>query len=150
MNKLRKIVAVLTVAMATALGSIIAPSAAHADACGDTATAWVPLIGSTWVAETYISGSRTTELEFTYTGRVAVTIFDDNLQTLVGQWDHDGGFGDTSFVWFGTDILDEEYRLTYVVTADDCGPFGKVNDAYGDVYQDGVGLVGVVYMSLAV
>ena len=112
--------------------------------CGDTAGQWCPAIaGSTWNVEPYIGEDATAVAVFTYAGQIAVTTVVNTGQVLVGSWDHSG----TSFIWSGTDILDNTYRLTFTVEADECGPLGGVHSAHGDIVQQDVGQVGVAYIT---
>lgn len=146
MTKLRRVVATVATALVLATGSIMAVATPAFAACGDTSGSWVPLLGSEWNLEVYVistSDDLTAQAVFTYSGQIAVTVFDDTLQVFTGNWDFEGG---TTFAWSATEVGDNTNRLTFEATANDCGGLGGVHAAYGTVIHQTNGLYANLFM----
>lgn len=142
---MRRILALVAASVALAAGLLIPATPAFA-ACGDSSGSWVPATGSTWYVEILLNDNTdlTAATAFTYPGQLAVTEITETLQTLEGQWDFAGG---SDFIFSGTDIGDNSYRLTFTATANDCGALGGVHAAYGTVTHQTQGQIGVLYMT---
>lgn len=145
MTKMRGFLALLLLSLSLVFG---ASSPAFADSCGDVQASWVPtLTASAWDTELYFTATSVDETSViveTYAGQASVsTGVLPNVQILTGTW----SFTDSVFAWSGTDTLDNTYRLTAIMTADSCGGLGGVHSASGVLLQQGVGEVGVVYMT---
>lgn len=144
MRKLLASVALVAALVAGAVGVSATP--AQADACGDTEASWVPnLTGSAWLLEIYIGTDMTGEAVFAPVGQLAATVNSDTLEVFTGNWDYEGG---STFAWSATEVGDSSNRLTFRVDADDCGPLGYVNSAYGIIIHQTMGQIGTVYMGL--
>lgn len=147
MTKMRGILALVLAALFV-LVAVGTSTPAFADSCGDTSASWVPtLTASTWDTEIYLYDGpvdETSVIVETYAGQVSVsTGVSPNLQILSGSW----SFADGTFTWSGTDVSDNTYRLTFIMIADSCGGLGGVHSASGTIIQQGVGEVGVAYMT---
>ena len=141
----RRITALLMAMSLSMLGIIATATPAHA-ACGDTASSWVPVIGSSWNLEIYIlatSQDYTGQAVMTYSGQIAATVIDDTLEVFTGNWDFQGG---TSFAWSATEVGDNTNRLTFVADANDCGGLGGVHAAYGIVIHQTQGHIANLFM----
>lgn len=142
MTALRRLFAVTVLALAT-LFAVASPAYA---ACGDTSASWVPVVGSNWYVEILLNDNSdlTAAATFTYPGQLALTAITETAQILEGQWDWAGG---DDFIWSGTDVFDESYRLSFIAEANDCTPNGKVHAAYGIVIHQTQGNIGVLFMT---